>query len=90
MGMITYDAELTRCLQTHQALAPGSASELSIRAASILAVESLRHEVGKLQSDTPEDKSHLVNSVLLDFWLWDLAGEVHMELAHHRTRSIWY
>ncbi|KAH8114472.1 hypothetical protein DFH11DRAFT_1688975 [Phellopilus nigrolimitatus] len=75
------------------ALAPGSREELGIRAASILAVEASREE---------EEESGGVSSVLIDFYLWDLAkriecGQEAVEhittqemLPAHRTRSIWY
>jgi hypothetical protein len=86
----------------HQYIPSGSDFELSIRAASILAVEALKEAVHRIQSEEEvgqekeearDEKKHPnmhLNSVLLDFWLWDLAGDTTMELPHHRTRSIWY
>lgn len=84
-------------------LETGCTEELSIRSASIVAVERVRKEMLKLAEErnesTGEDE---ISSVLIDFYLWDLAKRVEagedeitgiktvpVEPAH-RTRSIWY
>jgi len=87
---------------------PGSADELSLRAASIVAVERVRTEILRLireeEGGDSENvvESGVVSSVLIDFYLWDLAqkverGEEKVEglqtsdvVPIHRTRSIWY
>jgi len=78
-------------------LEPGSRPEISIRAASIVSVERVRQEVAKMR-----DAGDEMSSVLIDFYLWDLAkrverGEESIEgietnemVPAHRTRSIWY
>lgn len=75
----------------------GCAEETSIRAASIIAVERIREEILKISSGDEE-----VSSVLIDFYLWDLAKkieegkekigdiETNVIVPVHRTRSIWY
>lgn len=80
---------------------------MSIRAASILAVERIREEIGKMieKGDSKYGRKEgdaAVSSVLIDFYLWDLAklveeGEQAIEgvvtqdmVPAHRTRSIWY
>jgi hypothetical protein len=79
-------------------LASGSREELSLRAASVVAVERVRAEMLTLQASA----ECAVSSVLIDFYLWDLAkkverGEERIEgiktvdmVPTHRTRSIWY
>ncbi|KAJ7682526.1 hypothetical protein DFH06DRAFT_1161409 [Mycena polygramma] len=73
-----------------------------LRAASIVAVERVRAEMLTLQAaEAGEDPA--VSSVLIDFYLWDLAkkverGEEQIQgiqttenmVPTHRTRSIWY
>lgn len=75
----------------------GCAEEISIRAASIIAVERIREEILKI---SPGDEE--VSSVLIDFYLWDLAKKIEERkekigdietnaiVPVHRTRSIWY
>ncbi|KAF8322636.1 hypothetical protein DL93DRAFT_1037867 [Clavulina sp. PMI_390] len=96
MGTIEYSEELQDALMRNQLLAPGSELEISIRAASILAVERIKADLLQLQADEPRSAQIRINSVLIDFWLWDLAkwmGNSHenltaLGLPHHRTRSI--
>ena len=69
---------------------------MSLRAASIVAVEQVRNEMIAIGSEWE------VSSVLIDFYLWDLAkklevGEESIDdiqtnviIPPHRTRSIWY
>ncbi|CAK5275357.1 unnamed protein product [Mycena citricolor] len=96
LKILSYPPALVELLNTGAILAPGCAEELSLRAASIVAVERVRAEMTSLARDE-------VSSVLIDFYLWDLAkkierGEEHIEglettqemVPIHRTRSIWY
>jgi hypothetical protein len=88
-------------LQAGTPLAPGSAEEVSVRAASIIAVERVR-EVMIQTREKGGRKADEVSSVLIDFYLWDLAkgvetGNQTIEgidtvdmVPAHRTRSIWY
>ena len=99
LSIISYPPELVKLLQSHVPFVSGSREEVSIRAASIVAVERVRQEMmQKYQTEGGEE----VSSVLIDFYLWDLAkkievGEDSIEglttnaiLPAHRTRSIWY
>ncbi|KAH9480634.1 Queuosine salvage protein [Psilocybe cubensis] len=106
--ILTYPASLLRKLHAHTPLAPGSREEISLRASSIIAVERVREEILRLikheeggDSDTVS-RAGVVSSVVIDFYLWDLAkkvesGEQKIEnidtaemVPIHRTRSIWY
>lgn len=108
LRILTYPPALIRKLATKTPVPSGSADELSLRAASIVAVERVRTEILRLiQEEEGGDtenvlKSGVVSSVLIDFYLWDLAqkvehGEEKVEglqtsdvVPIHRTRSIWY
>ncbi|KAH7101816.1 hypothetical protein BKA62DRAFT_702394 [Auriculariales sp. MPI-PUGE-AT-0066] len=92
LNILTYSPSLERLLQTGAPVARGSPEELSIRAASILAVERMREKIADAR----------VSSVLVDFFLWDAAKriesgdevidgiETQPPLPPHRTRCIWY
>jgi hypothetical protein len=98
LRILSYPASLLRLLRAGTILPPGSPEELSLRAASVVAVERVRAEMLTMQ--VGEEDS--VSSVLIDFFLWDLAkkierGEERIEgiktadlVPTHRTRSIWY
>lgn len=98
LRILTYPPELLKLLRSHAYLAPGSREEVSIRAASIISVERVREEIAR----TSGEKGKGVSSVLIDFYLWDLAKEIETGKATvhgvetvsvvpaHRTRSIWY
>lgn len=103
LGILEYSPELTKMLQDKVPLEYGSIEEMSIRAASICAVDAIKEEMNNPQNhgDGPWTP---VTSVLIDFFLWDLAklvenGEVSLTdpekkrnaiLPSHRTRSIYY
>ena len=99
LRILSYPPELLKLLRAHTYLPPGSREEVSIRAASIISVERVREEIVKMTEEKSEEE---ISSVLIDFYLWDLAkrienGEetvdgvdtVSIEPAH-RTRSVWY
>ncbi|EKM51681.1 uncharacterized protein PHACADRAFT_127474 [Phanerochaete carnosa HHB-10118-sp] len=98
LKILVYPPELTELLRSHADLPSGSREEVSIRAASILSVERVRQEMLNVQKDGGEE----ISSVLIDFYLWDLAKKIEggtdcikgMQtneiLPAHRTRSIWY
>jgi hypothetical protein len=101
MRILVYPPALIAMLCKGVMLEPGSREELSIRAGSVVAVERVRAEIIKLR-DGDEERGGGVSSVLIDFYLWDLAKRVEsgveviegIETAKmvpaHRTRSIWY
>ena len=103
LRLLTYPPSLVRLLETRVEL-PSSTDgidatreEVAIRAASIVAVERI---AAALRADGRAGSG--VCSVLVDFFLWDLAkrievGEDRVEgiktqpmLPAHRTRCIWY
>jgi len=102
LKVIDYPATLIRTLKVGRVLQPGSREEVSIRSASILAVEQIRDAIkAKYLDQKDEAEGRIINSVLIDFWLWDTAkklecGEsmmdlpVREQLPIHRTRSVWY
>lgn len=108
LRILEYPTSLVGTLKAGEMLPYGSREEQSIRAASIVGVERLREEMihlsrGSTPTGEDEDEAVLeVSSVLIDFYLWDLAkrierGEESIQgletvtmLPAHRTRSIWY
>ncbi len=129
LRILDYPSSLMQVLQSGAELTPGCREEVSLRAASIIAVERVREQIvqslkqGSTNIDDPdleggggqngnqqvpawgrgtERDMGRVSSVLIDFYLWDLAkriesGEAKVdaietaELAPiHHTRSIWY
>jgi len=105
LRILTYPPSLVQMLQAGTLLAPGSREEISVRAASVIAVERLREEITQMREKESRTKGSIgdgVCSVLIDFYLWDLAkklerGDQKIEgidtaeiVPAHRTRSIWY
>lgn len=96
LRILAYPPSLKHELCTGMPLGAGSREEMSLRAASIIAVERIRSEIMRCGSDWE------ASCVLIDFYLWDLAkklqgGKGCLEgietegiLPVHRTRSIWY
>lgn len=94
LNIITYPPSLVRKLREGVYLPNGSPEELSLRAASIVAVERVR--------EVMESAGGSMSSVVIDFFLWDLAKRIEIGeqeivgietqeiLPPHRTRSIWY
>lgn len=101
LRILDYPPSLMRLLESGADLAPGCREEVSLRAASIVAVERVREEIVRSLDGQPE-KAGIVTSVLIDFYLWDLAKRIEngedkvegIETAEmapiHHTRSIWY
>ncbi|KAH7927819.1 hypothetical protein BV22DRAFT_1031439 [Leucogyrophana mollusca] len=103
LRILWYPPSLTRILRAGTMVLPGSKEEISLRAASIIAVERVRQQIECLRNAGESDYGRdQVSSVLIDFYLWDLAkrierGEEQIEgvqtaemIPAHRTRSIWY
>lgn len=102
LRILDYPPALVKKLLDHEPFAPGCKEEISIRAASIVAVERVRQEILRLKSSRSEGEDGDASSVLIDFYLWDLAKRIEVgddvvseiettePLPIHRTRSIWY
>lgn len=99
LGVLVYPPSLREKLINGENIPPGSDEEISLRAASIVSVERMRDEILRVRGGASCEE---VSSVLIDFYLWDLAkgieaGQDRVEgiesveiLPGHRTRSIWY
>ncbi|KAH8085422.1 hypothetical protein BXZ70DRAFT_559928 [Cristinia sonorae] len=104
LKIITYPPFLLKILRGRVMLETGCREELSIRSASIVAVERVKEAMIQLQgSQRGEGEAEVpISSVLIDFYLWDLAKRVEVGADNitgiktvpvepaHRTRSIWY
>ena len=107
LRILTYPPALVKILEARTPLVSGSCEELSIRAASVVAVERVRCAISRLiaeegDGDNGRAGMDAVSSVMIDFYLWDLAKDVEGReggvegvetramLPVHRTRSIWY
>lgn len=99
LQVIEYPDSLIRKLKRKETIISGSQEEVSIRSASILAVEEIRKVIQRLIDNCHQ--RHEINSVLIDFWLWDTSKKLESreldpefcfsdELPTHRTRCIWY
>jgi len=107
LRILTYPSYLIDILTNGVPVLSGSKEELSLRAASVVSVEMVREEIERLieeEKDNREarDEGEQISSVLIDFYLWDLAKEIEEGkkqvegveteglVPAHRTRSIWY
>ncbi|KAF9242650.1 hypothetical protein BU15DRAFT_43810 [Melanogaster broomeanus] len=113
LHILVYPQWLEEKLRKGEGIEPGSREEVSLRAASIVSVERVRTEMLRLGGDVGgcgcgggeergSENEKEVSSVLIDFYLWDLAKRIESGkdmvegvetvemLPAHRTRSIWY
>ncbi len=82
-GALRYSEVLAEQIDAGIEIAAGSDEEIEIRAATIVAVEHMRAALN--------ERGHALNSVQIDWALWDAAqGAPPDGKAHHRTRSIYY
>lgn len=90
LGCLDYCQSLQKDLCNHVLIPNGDPREVELRGCSIWAVERIKHHIVKAH---PEAK---INSVLLDFYLWDSAKKLQrtegkaVGLPTHRTRSVFY
>lgn len=105
LHILTYPPSFLRLLKSGYEFEHGSREEVSIRAASIVAVERVRDEILSLRNQSKETAGAAtvgwecgldvpICSVLIDFYLWDAAKRSEdageTVVPPHRTRSIWY
>jgi hypothetical protein len=89
LGVFEYSDELTACLETGTVLPSGDEREVEIRGCSIWAVELIRQQVEEILGS-------LINSILIDYYLWDSAtanvqlNDSSPDHPIHRTRSLYY
>ena len=105
LKILTYPPFLLDLLESGHDFEHGSKEEVSIRAASVIAVERVRDEILSIRNQSRERagaaavgwKCELevpICSVLIDFYLWDAAKRIEdagdIVVPPHKTRSIWY
>eukprot|EP00112_Aurelia_sp_Birch-Aquarium-sp1_P019076 Seg4651.4 transcript_id=Seg4651.4/GoldUCD/mRNA.D3Y31 product="Queuosine salvage protein" protein_id=Seg4651.4/GoldUCD/D3Y31 len=95
LGILKYSEELQEKVLNEEELAHGSIEEMEIRGCSINAVECLRTAIESQLSGPEHDcyKDGKLNSIIIDFYLWDYAtlNSSEMEtLPEHRTRTYFY
>jgi hypothetical protein len=80
-------------------LPSGGEGEIEIRAASLLAVEQLKHAANKVlrarheqdnKSSSSSTQPFQLLSIQLDWWLWQEGERMRSELSHHKTWTIYY
>lgn len=83
-GILEYAPELANTIDSKKLIPSGSVEELEIRAATVQAVETLKHIL---------QKNHRIRckSVELDWLLWQRGEEMRHDVQpHHRTLTIYY
>ena len=100
LGVMKYTNNLMEKLKRGEMIPPGDRLELEIRGNSIWAVELIYQELVKqskadlhFSSLSHHELNSIVNSVIIDFYLWDFAKEKLEGLAElpcHKTRTIFY
>eukprot|EP00128_Syssomonas_multiformis_P007236 Colp12_sorted_trinity150504_noHs@10485 len=92
LGLLSYSPQLLERMRSADLFQPGERLEVEIRGCSIWAVELLTREVLKLRE--AEGRADVeINSVILDFYIWDYSKRFKKEMDHipiHKIRSIFY
>ncbi|XP_066897363.1 queuosine 5'-phosphate N-glycosylase/hydrolase isoform X2 [Kogia breviceps] len=93
LGALKYSDELLEKLLKGEVLSYGNRQEVEIRGCSLWCVELIRDCLLELTEKKGEKTSGEINSILLDYFLWDYARD-HREdmkgIPFHRTRCIYY
>ncbi|XP_006981739.1 queuosine 5'-phosphate N-glycosylase/hydrolase [Peromyscus maniculatus bairdii] len=92
-GALKYSKELLKKLLRGEMLLNGDRQEVEIRGCSIWCVEMIRDCLLELFEKSGEKPQGEINSVLLDFHLWDYARNHRNDMRgipFHRTRCIYY
>ncbi|XP_037500453.1 queuosine salvage protein isoform X2 [Rhipicephalus sanguineus] len=87
-GALQYSTQLSSLLTEGCLLESGSREEMEIRGATIHACELVREELRKKMQASEE-----INSILVDYCLWDYRRKHANEVEHtpfHRVRCIYY
>ncbi|XP_068714698.1 queuosine 5'-phosphate N-glycosylase/hydrolase-like [Montipora foliosa] len=100
LSVLKYTNKLMEKLKRGEIIPPGDRLELEIRGNSIWGVELIYQELQKKSQNDLEFSSlssgeldAILNSVIIDFYLWDFAKEKLegiTELPSHKTRTIFY
>ncbi|XP_003475121.1 queuosine 5'-phosphate N-glycosylase/hydrolase [Cavia porcellus] len=93
LGALKYSEELLEKLHKGEMLLYGDKQEVEIRGCSLWCVELIRDCLLELIEKKSEKPTAEINSILLDYYLWDYARD-HREdmkgIPFHRTRCIYY
>lgn len=93
LGALKYSDELLKKLRKGEMLSYGDKQEVEIRGCSLWCVELIRDCLLELIDRKNEKPNAEINSILLDYYLWDYARD-HREdmkgIPFHRTRCIYY
>ncbi|KAM7241302.1 hypothetical protein CapIbe_007874 [Capra ibex] len=93
LGALKYSNELLEKLLKGEMLFYGNRQEVEIRGCSVWCVELIRDCLLELIEKKGEKTTGEINSILLDYYLWDYARD-HREdmkgIPFHRTRCIYY
>ena len=92
LGVLRYTPELAAAVDARRVLPAGGRQEAEIRGATVAAVERLRAALeARLLSEGRADAAGAVNSVQLDWWLWEEGERQRREhRPHHRTLTVFY
>ncbi|ERE80795.1 queuosine salvage protein isoform X5 [Cricetulus griseus] len=93
LGALKYSDDLLKRLHRGEMLSNGERQEVEIRGCSIWCVELIRDCLLELLEKRGEKPQGEVNSVLLDYYLWDYARDHRDDMRgipFHRTRCIYY
>ena len=100
LGVLQYSQGLMKKLKQGDVIQPGHRLEVEIRGNSIWAVEQIYRNVKKkavqdesFQAKSPHELDDILNSVIIDFYLWDFAKEeveANTDLPCHKTRTVFY
>lgn len=82
-GVLIYAPELAVRIDRQVQLAPGSAEEVEIRAATIWACELLRRAIVELSEQE-------LTAAALDEWLWHIGQDAEGMQPYHRVRTVSY
>ena len=91
LGILEYSDHLWDLLKQNPYLEHNSVLEMEIRGCSIYSVELLKKDILELMKK--ENKQYLINSIILDFYLWDAAKDKKDQISFvpiHKTKSIFY
>jgi|UniRef100_A0A250YFW3 hypothetical protein len=93
LGALKYSDRLLEKLLKGEMLSYGDKQEVEIRGCTLWCVELIRDCLLELIEKNGEKPNEEINSVLLDYYLWDYARD-HREdmkrIPFHRTRCIYY
>ncbi|XP_059513028.1 queuosine 5'-phosphate N-glycosylase/hydrolase isoform X2 [Myotis daubentonii] len=93
LGALKYSEGLLEKLLKGEMLSYGSRQEVEIRGCSLWCVELIRDCLLDLIEKKGEKTSEEINSILLDYYLWDYARDHRDDMKgipFHRTRCIYY